>query len=88
MKKIKLNKGQVALIDDSDYEKVSKYKWYACWNSQHRFLIPQACIKIDGKFRSVPLARFIMDASKDVCVDHANHDTLDNRRSNLRIATY
>ncbi len=31
--------------------------------------------------------RLIMDAPKGKYVDHRNHDTLDNRRANLRITT-
>jgi hypothetical protein len=30
---IELTQGQVALIDDEDFELVSKYKWYARWDS-------------------------------------------------------
>lgn len=33
------------------------------------------------------LHRFILDPPADKVVDHINHDTLDNRRTNLRITT-
>jgi len=36
---------------------------------------------------SVQLHRFLMDPPSDMVVDHINGDTLDNRRSNLRICT-
>jgi hypothetical protein len=32
--------------------------------------------------------REILNAPPDLLVDHRNHDTLDNRRENLRLATY
>lgn len=41
----------------------------------------------DGKERSVRLHRFIMEAPRGIEVDHINHDTLDNRRENLRLVT-
>lgn len=38
--------------------------------------------------KSIPLHRFIMGVSdKNILIDHINHNTLDNRKINLRIAT-
>jgi HNH endonuclease len=33
------------------------------------------------------MSREVMNAPKGMLVDHRNHDTLDNQKSNLRIAT-
>lgn len=41
----------------------------------------------DGRDRCVSLHRFILDAPASAEVDHINHDTLDNRRENLRLVT-
>lgn len=41
----------------------------------------------DGKLKTLLLHRFLLDAPEDMCVDHINHDRLDNRRENIRIVT-
>jgi len=38
--------------------------------------------------KRVRIYRFIMDVPAKMVVDHINGDTLDNRRSNLRICSY
>lgn len=81
MKKIILTKGYEATIDDEDFEKVSKLKWHV--------KITTACGKTTpyAHTSGISLHRFLMDCPKKMRVDHINHDTMDNRRANLRICT-
>jgi len=85
MREIPLIKGQVALIDDEDYELVSQYKWYASWCSSTNSFY--AISKVEDK--STYLHRLIMGlkhGNKNQ-VDHVNHNPLDNRKINLRVVS-
>lgn len=84
MKEIQLTQGKVAIVDDEDYELVSKSKWYYLNN---RVGYAQKCEKVDGKWVSLLMHRFIMNAPSIMQIDHINHNGLDNRRSNLRLCT-
>lgn len=45
-------------------------------------------VRINGfNSKFVLLHRFIMDCPEDKIVDHINHNTLDNRKSNLKVVT-
>jgi len=85
--KLKLTQGKVALVDEEDFERVSKYKWHYVDVSSNRARTKAfyARALIDGK--NVYLHRLITNALKGKVVDHKNHDTLDNRKENLRICT-
>jgi hypothetical protein len=83
MREIPLTQGQVAKVDDEDYERVSQYKWCASWRPHvHGFVAER---KDHGK--TVRMHRLIMGAQTTEQVDHINHVTLDNRRCNLRICS-
>lgn len=85
---IPLTQGQHTLIDECDVQRVSRYKWQAEWSAHTRsFYASTSVTKSPGRQTKVSLHRLITGAAPGQEVDHANHDTLDNRRSNLRIAT-
>lgn len=83
MKKIELTQGQFALVDDEDFEKVSRYKWFAAYDSKMKSFYARRC----KNRKNIHMHREIMNPSKKMVVDHINHNTLDNRRENLRICT-
>ncbi len=77
MKEIPLTRGQVALIDDADFNELSRYKWcvmriYAC--------------RFEGR-RCIPMHRQILQAPAELEVDHIDGNGLNNQRSNLRLCT-
>lgn len=77
---IKLSQERVAIIDDDDFDKVSKYKW-------HYVRFGYACANPAWKGPSLRMHRIIMDAKEGQVVDHVNGDRLDNRKANLRFCT-
>jgi hypothetical protein len=82
---IPLTQGQVALVDIEDLPKLQKHKWFACKSGAGtRSQTYYVRAKING--RGIPIHRFLMDVDDpSLVVDHKNHDTLDNRKSNLRV---
>jgi len=84
MKEIKLTHGQVALVDDEDFEYLNQWKWCA-----HETKYGSYAKRTTGKnpTKSFRMHRVILGAKKGELVDHRNHKTLDNRRENIRICT-
>jgi hypothetical protein len=81
-KMIQLTKGKVAIVDDKDYPMVSRKQWHTSFTGGGENKYPHA-----KTTNSLSMARFLMNPPTQMMVDHINHDTLDNRRSNLRICT-
>ncbi len=83
MRKIKLTQSKYALVDNEDYEWLNQWKWfYAGKCGAQRSIYRQNKNQL-----TVRMHRQIMNNPKGKLIDHINHNPLDNRKSNLRIAT-
>lgn len=85
-KEIQLTKGYVAIVDDDLYPLLARYKWRAHGPDRYGNVYASRT----EKKRKVFMHRQILGISDEptsVMCDHINGDTLDNRRSNLRLAT-
>ena len=83
MKQIPLvNNRGVALIDDEDYDLVSKYKWYLLKKPTKMYAVSHR------KDRTIlKMHRLVMGEPKGMDIDHRFGTGLDNQKSNLRVCT-
>lgn len=75
MKQIKLTKGKFALVDNEDFDRVNQFKWH--YDSGYA---------VNKNKLKIYMHRLIMNFPTED-IDHINMNCLDNRSSNLRIAT-
>lgn len=89
MKLIPLNRGMFAIVDNDDFERLNQFKWitykqkgrenwYVIRSNKKNGLTPKQC----------HMSHHILTAPEGYVIDHINGNSLDNRRENLRIATY
>lgn len=85
MRLIPLTRGLFAKVSDADFERLNQHKWYA--TSALRPYAVRSAQGPDGKWRRVWMHREVKGDPPGLRVDHRHGDTLDNRRSQLRVAT-
>ncbi len=86
-RRIYLGEGEFTIIDVQDYYRYCAFKWIMGGQGSVVYAV-RSTKKENGKITTRRLHREIMNAPKGLLVDHANGDTLDNRRANLRLATH
>ena len=74
------------MVDDEDYERLAGYKWFAV-RYERGYYAQRASKDSKGRQRNVRMHREILGEPKGKIIDHINHNGLDNRRVNLRVAT-
>lgn len=88
MKKIALTRGKTALVDDADYERLNRLKWYALPTSYTYYAV-RGIHKAKNKQRTEWMHRTILglqESDSREC-DHRDGNGLNNQQSNLRICT-
>jgi len=86
-RRIKLTRGKYAIVDLEDFERLNQYRWY-CSQSNY------AKRSIRNKNRKGPkqieifMHKVVCPPPKGMVSDHINRNRLDNRKANLRPATW
>lgn len=87
---IPLTKGRVAVVDEEDYEELSRWKWHVVKSRNGReYAARRAATCEAGERKQITMHRQILGPppSHAPLVDHKDGNGLNNRRSNLRCAT-
>jgi len=83
---IHISNFKFAVVDPADYDELVKYPWRLCRSKRTCYAfrtVPRGKNQTQNVFW---MHRQIMDPPDWLLVDHDNHNGLDNRRSNLRLA--
>ncbi len=92
VREIPLSRGFVARVDVTDYEDLSRHKWYALVLPDRVYAARKAYKPRERgrqRYDAIPMASQILGLPirSEFVADHINGDSLDNRRANLRRVT-
>lgn len=84
MKEIPLTQGKTALVDDEDYDELSRYNWFY----QGKYAARHTKIADNSKKKIIYMHHAIVGQKTGLEVDHVSGQRLDNRKENLRHVTH
>ena len=85
MKLIHLNNGMTAVVDDIDFDRLSRYRWRA--KPDMSAGKPRWYAYRDEGGTVIAMHQEVLGARPGLMIDHRDHNGLNNCRSNLRYAT-
>lgn len=87
MEEIHLTQQQVALVDADKFKFLSQWKWCASKQKQGFYAV-RGTLRCEGPPRLISMHRVLLGIDgTSLQGDHVNGNKLDNRMSNLRVAT-
>ena len=90
MKLIPLTQGQFAIVDDDEFEYISRFNWHSIRSSARNvWYAARTGRSSSGKEVRIPIQREIMRLSieDERVIDHKDGNGLNNQKCNLRICT-
>lgn len=87
MKEVPVYPNLVALVDDEDFDFVSRSVWHSKSHMGAKLVYAATNVAPWGEKIYTKMHRLILSAPKGFFVDHINGNGLDNQRSNLRLCT-
>ncbi|MGA2171931.1 MAG: HNH endonuclease [Sedimentisphaerales bacterium] len=89
-RRIPLTQRQYAIVDCDDYERLTKWKWYALKSRRTYYAArnewQRTAVK-KRKCKMIMMHNEVLRPAEGMLADHRNDNGLDNRKANLREAT-
>jgi hypothetical protein len=85
---IRLAQPKYAKVDPADYKRLRKYEWFASAKAGNCFYAKRHTTNGKTKQKLLYMHQEIIEVPQGMVTDHINHDSMDNRKANLRPATH
>jgi hypothetical protein len=85
---LRMAQPRYAKVDPADYNRLRKYEWFASSKAGSCFYARRRSVAAKEKEKLIYLHREIIKVPDGMFIDHINHDSMDNRCANLRLATH
>jgi len=86
-KEIQLTQGQIAIVDDEDFDWLDQWKWKASKQRNNDWYAARRPRRGNRKKGHIFMHRLILNPSEGMQTHHIDHNGLNNQRANLRIVT-
>jgi hypothetical protein len=90
-RQIPLTQGQYAIVDADLYNHLMRWAWHAMWDIRTQTYYARRIFFVDRRRILVAIEHVVLgylpEKKDEKIIDHRNGNTLDDRRSNLRLAS-